>query len=418
MKNLFPQFYRLADSELAELFKSAVFIFDANMLLHLYRYPKKARDDLLRILVGLSSENRLWLPYQSALEFQSNRLSVISDQREKYGKVNTVISDIESRLRKELDALELRKRHSSIDPDILLEEISASFNKYRAQLTQLESEQLDVHHEDSIRSEIEKLFAERIGSPFSSEEIEGIFKEGAVRYKAKRPPGYADEDEKKGTYIIDRGMYVKREFGDLIVWKEILQFIKGKKPQGVIFVTDDNKQDWWLRVNGKTVGPRPELLSEVFSEAGLSNFYIYNSERFMSLASQHLGIHVEKDSIEQVKTISSERVKLGNRLYKENRVRLHLVQMYGDRCQICSFDGASEAASIIPVSEGGARVLGNTLLLCPNHHKTFDRGAFSVNDDFTLLGLDGSLRVDQNHEISVDSLKFHRENVYRRPETD
>jgi len=264
LKDLFPQFYRLADSELAELFKSAVFIFDANMLLHLYRYPKKARDDLLRILVGLSLENRLWLPYQSALEFQSNRLSVIADQREKYGKVDSVISDIEARLRKELDALELRKRHSSIDPDILLEEIGASFDKYRARLILLENEQLDVHHEDIIRSEIEKLFTDKIGSSFSSEEIDEIFKDGVVRYKAKRPPGYADEEEKKGTYIIDRGIYLRREFGDLIVWKEILQYIKSKKPKGVIFVTDDNKQDWWLRVNGKTVGPRTELLAEVF----------------------------------------------------------------------------------------------------------------------------------------------------------
>ncbi len=64
-----------------------------------------------------------------------------------------------------------------------------------------------------------------------------------------------------------------RKFGDLILWKEILEKLntEGKRP--VIFVTEDVKPDWW-EINGddELVGPRQELINEFndFSEDKVS----------------------------------------------------------------------------------------------------------------------------------------------------
>lgn len=407
MKTIFPQHYRPSEKEFSALLENCIFIFDANMLLNLYRYPPKARDDLLKILRKLSQLDRLWLPFQSAFEFQENRIVVIADQKRKYGQVKEVITDIQNDLQKKLDKLQLRKRHSSIDPDILIKEINLAFEKYTKQLDSLESEQIDVYQDDKIRAEIDKIFDEKIGAHFSQSELDNIFTEGSNRYKAKRPPGFADEQEKKGSYSFYGSLVIKREFGDLIVWKEILKFISERKPDGVIFVTDDNKDDWWLELSGKTIGPRPELLSELYSQTGFSNFYIYNSERFMEITRKHFKIRVEQESIEQVKIISEN-----SRRNIQSKVIRKLFDLYDHKCQVCGFSDAVEITHIMPRYIGGVDIAGNLLVVCPNHHRLFDKGAFSVDERYQLLGIDGVLTVHASHDLS-DSLKYHREHIYK-----
>lgn len=57
----------------------------------------------------------------------------------------------------------------------------------------------------------------------------------------------------------------RRLYGDLIVWKQVIQ--KSKKDKiNIILVTDDLKEDWWLKINGKTIGPRFELIKEFHIE--------------------------------------------------------------------------------------------------------------------------------------------------------
>jgi putative restriction endonuclease len=57
----------------------------------------------------------------------------------------------------------------------------------------------------------------------------------------------------------------------------------------------------------------------------------------------------------------------------------------------------------------------NVLCLCPNHHALFDRGAFTIRDDLTLVafpglvGLPGILRTVHGHALNPDPLRHHRE---------
>ena len=50
----------------------------------------------------------------------------------------------------------------------------------------------------------------------------------------------------------------------------------------------------------------------------------------------------------------------------------------------------------------------NILCLCPNHHVLFDSGALTINDDFSLVDHDGSLRTRAEHAIGTEYLAYHR----------
>ena len=62
MRDLFPGYY--APEDFQELWDKATFVLDANVLLNLYRFPKPAAEELLRVLDKVS--DRLWVPYISS----------------------------------------------------------------------------------------------------------------------------------------------------------------------------------------------------------------------------------------------------------------------------------------------------------------------------------------------------------------
>src|SRR6185437_14851219 len=104
---------------------------------------------------------------------------------------------------------------------------------------------------DEIRDQITALFEGRVGSRYDEKRLAEIYTLGAKRYEQKIPPGY--EDTKKGG---------TRQYGDLVVWNEILDYGKERK-RPVVFVTSDSKEDWWWKQGQFTIGPRPELIQEV-----------------------------------------------------------------------------------------------------------------------------------------------------------
>jgi len=92
----------------------------------------------------------------------------------------------------------------------------------------------------------------------SQEELYLWCEEGMKRYNATPPipPGYKDAKKKDGI----------RKYSDLILWKEILKYAKGNE-LNVIFVTDDQKADWWAEQDDQKVF-HPSLIEEFTSETG------------------------------------------------------------------------------------------------------------------------------------------------------
>ena len=94
------------------------------------------------------------------------------------------------------------------------------------------------------------------------------------------------------------GISYKRKFGDLVVWKQVIEHAKTSAIKDFIFVTDDDKDDWWWAIESqghKRLGPRPELVEEIMREAGVERFHMYSSEQFLEFADTYLKVKVSKD---------------------------------------------------------------------------------------------------------------------------
>ena len=304
MRDIFPGFYRPDNENFKSIWENCLFIFDTNVLLGLYRLPQNAFDEYLLTLKQIS--DRIWIPHQVALEFQLNRLDVIFDQLDKYKKVDEIINETKTSLSTKFDQLELKKRHSSINPDVLITKIEEIFASFKDELAVSQKKQLCISDDDSIRLEVDRLFDKKIGDPLSEEEIDALYKEGKIRYENKQPPGYKDigkckPDERFYTY---RNLKIDREFGDLIIWFEIIKMAKEKKIANIIFITDDEKEDWWWIFKGQTIGPRPELIHEIIEKSNVGSFYMYKSPSFLNYAKQYLGARINSETINQVDEIS------------------------------------------------------------------------------------------------------------------
>lgn len=311
MKSIFRGYYKLTDEEFKALWKNAIFVFDTNVLLNLYRYQSSTRDSLFAVIERLAE--RVWIPYHVGLEFQRNRLKVIAAQHKRYSEVEKIVTSSIKSLQNELDGLQLKKRHSHIDPDKLIQGIEKTKNEFLAELGTLEEQSISVNSHDAIRERIDKLFSGRIGNaPANQDEMENLFKEAETRYKNAIPPGF--EDSKKDDNSPDEftygGITYKRKYGDLIVWKQLIGHASSKSIKDIIFVTDDTKADWWWLIdsNGKrSVGVRPELTDELSREAGVERFYAYSTEGFLNYANEQLGAEVTEEAIEEVREISFSR---------------------------------------------------------------------------------------------------------------
>ncbi len=300
MKKIFPGYYRPTEKEFSNLWNSCLFVLDANVLLNLYRYSQETSDELIQILKQIS--DRLWIPHQAALEYQENRLQTIAKQLEVYDEIQNLIEDNKKKIKKRLDYL---GKHPYIKADNLMKIMQKACTAIEKNLKKLKQEHPDLLQHDNLRDALGTLLEDKIGLPYSQKKLYVIYNLGKQRYEHKIPPGYEDK-HKEGA----------KKYGDLILWFQIIDKAK-KMNKPIILVTDDRKEDWWRRFKNKTIGPRPELINEIFSKAGVS-FYLYQTDPFMKNAQKLLEkqVKVNKKAIDEVREIR-ERDEERERFIKE-----------------------------------------------------------------------------------------------------
>ena len=282
MRSKFPGYFKLPEQTVTGLWKNGLVVLDANVLLNFYRYSDDTRSEFVRLLSAFKT--RLWIPHRAAQEFLSNRLEVIGQQEKSYDEAIKTLAGIEDRLK---DA----RQHPFI-PQAMLKRLGGIFSEVSKHLSQQKEAHSNRLSSDPILAEIETVVSGRIGEPFSEEEVAKLCKEGGERFKRKLPPGYKDasKDDEVGD---------ERRFGDLILWKQIIHKAKGSKC-GVVFVTDDRKEDWWHIFKGNTFGPRPELVKEFLAESG-QNILMYQPYRFLEASTQYLGERVKPEAIDETR---------------------------------------------------------------------------------------------------------------------
>lgn len=350
MKEQFKGYHNLSSSEFEELWDNAIFIFDTNSLLNLYRYQTSTRDSLLSVMEKL--KDRIWIPYHVGLEFQRNRLTVIAEQHKRFAEVQNIIEKSLSTMINEFKALRLEKRHSHINPGKLINDIKKSQSDFLNELTTLEEKSINLNSEDEISNRLDKLFKDRVGHPpKTQDDINKLFSEGENRYKFKIPPGYKDsgKDDKNPDEFTYGGITYKRKFGDLIIWKQIINHALQEKLKNIIFITDDSKEDWWWIINSsggpKTIGVRPELKDEIYREGNVEKFHIYNPEGFLNYANKKLNVQITKETIEDVREVSDK--------VKGNMYRPETLKMAGQSAEYSVYEWLLKMFSNVEINRTG-----------------------------------------------------------------
>ncbi|RWX54977.1 PIN-like domain-containing protein [Photobacterium chitinilyticum] len=305
MKDSFRGFSKPNKEELTLLWDNAIFVFDTNVFTNLYRYQSDAREAFFKIMEQLQA--RIWVPHHVGLEYQRNRLTTIEEQHQLFDKTKETVKKNISGLQKELSNLNLKNRNSHINPDKLISDISSLADDFYTELDDLESRSMNVNSEDFILQRLETLLDGKVGEQPSQECINIIEEEGKVRYENLIPPGYKDAKKSKNDddSFTHGGVLYHKQYGDLIVWQQIISRAKDENLKSLIFITGDKKEDWWHKVKGKTTGFRPELVDEIYNKTELDYFYAYNIEPFINYARDYLNTNVSDGVIAEIREVTN-----------------------------------------------------------------------------------------------------------------
>lgn len=314
MKNEFIGFYMPSEDDLKSAWKSdkTRFIFDTNVLLNLYSYGQGTLDDFFAILEKL--ENKIWIPHQVGLEFQYNRLEIKAREKNKFVDFEKKIDGILD-TKQEIEKIFRRGRFPQLEAatEKLFNGIQPLIKEYKETLKQCNDSQPYIRTHDVIREKIDLYFQGKVGESFSEEDLKGVYREGEERYKNKVPPGFNDSKKDNEPSYSYNGIEYKRKFGDFILWKQMIEKAKSDKNiENIIFITDDEKDDWWyvVRESGKkAIGPLASLTHEIMEKGEVSLFHMYNTSAFFEAAKQFMSASVQEDSMAEIKFIHESELK-------------------------------------------------------------------------------------------------------------
>ncbi|HNR65102.1 MAG TPA: PIN domain-containing protein [Atribacterota bacterium] len=264
-------------------------VLDTNVLLAPYETSNKSLDVLKTIYKELIKNKKLIIPGQVVREFVDNRPKKISDLYKSLSnnknKKPSSLPDIKTvplfeNINEYEELIKVRKK--------LNEELEKHWEKYKNAINKvlelIESWSLN----DPISLVYKELFDKDVILDITSDKVDKNDLEW--RKKNHLPPGYKDSDKEDGGV------------GDYLIWYTILKIAKEKK-QSVIFVTDEQKNDWWHKADKETLYPRFELIDEFrrFSEG--HSFHIINLSRLLEL------LKIDKEIIQEFRELREKHEK-------------------------------------------------------------------------------------------------------------
>jgi hypothetical protein len=249
MRDAFRHHHKLTDAERSALWTSCTFALDANVLLNIYRYANPTREDLFKVLESLG--NRVWVPFQAANEFYRRRIEVIQEQEKKY-------SELQGTLEQSLNSLQggSFSKSAFLQLDKIEEVLRPAIDQAKQFVDAQRSAHPNLIQDDTYLERLAEIIGPNVGEEPEQSAFDKRCAESQVRIDQEKPPGY--KDAKKPA---------PERYGDVLIWYELLDKAEASK-QPVVFITDDNKEDWWQIVAGKNLGPRPELRKEMRKTVG------------------------------------------------------------------------------------------------------------------------------------------------------
>jgi hypothetical protein len=286
-----------SEADLDNALRSATTVIDANVLLNLYRYSEATRDDLLDVLRRLG--DRLWVPHQVAREFWRNRLSVIA--RRGTGS-EQALAAFAKQHRATLDAIHQWAKATAVDShhrDNLIEQVDALHAELEETVRAHTPPAINVSDgamQEPVLRALVLLLDGRVGPAPDQQEWEAAIADGNARISRQVPPGYRDAE--KADSDLPEGAT-----GDYLVWRQAMEEAR-RRGGDLLIVTGDEKQDWWWQFRSDLIGPRQELVAELFDACGAQLFMMRPTD--LLRRANVLQVEVRTGSVDDAERVSRE----------------------------------------------------------------------------------------------------------------
>lgn len=283
MKHAFSEFARLNEREFQDFLNNAIIIFDTNVLLHLYLFSSQTLKQVFSMLSDI--KDQLWMPHKVGEEFYHNRAGQIEFLKT---QANAIFDDLDHNLQK------------SYRNFCFYEELEKGITELKNKIKRVVETHKKQYDKDEIADKLEDLFEGNVGKKYSPEKCTELEKQYCENMKNnKNCPG--GEDSKKTVNFA----------GDYIIWNQIIDEAK-RVNKNVIFVTDDQKKDWWQMVSKQPVAPQPRLLTEFKERTGEKNIRIYSLDGFITLYNKYKTRKFDKSATQEIK----DKVSINDQLLK------------------------------------------------------------------------------------------------------
>lgn len=260
--------------------KDCIIIFDTNVYLNLYEYSPDIADFLINIIELVDS--KIYLPNTVKREFHKNHNHCQGRQKKKFQNVPKMLKKHSEKAKIGiLNQLIILEKFKFPGIDALkclctekILEIDQAFDKYVEEQDVFQKINMKFLDADRILGIINKINnTDRLLEEFTIDELYSICEEGKNRYSKSIPPGFEDAKTKDGI----------EKYNDLIIWKEALKLCKTKN-KDLIFVTDDIKNDWWIKEINKKDIFHVDLVKEFNDNTGKDILGVTSYELFTIIA--------------------------------------------------------------------------------------------------------------------------------------
>lgn len=229
--------------------KDSLVAFDTNALLLPYNISSQDLSAFAKVLVELAKANRLFIPGRAAREFIKHRDRKLADMLQALRDKTSNVRLPEQKLSPLLDGVD-----GYADVTSAAQKLAATLKEYKKAQDNILDRMRDWRGNDPVSLVYNSVFVDgRVVE--LDEDREALIKEWDARRANNTPPGY--KDSQKG----DTGI------GDFLIWKTLLKLGSTHK-KDLIFITGDDKADWFVRSGGDRVYPRPELVDEFRRASG------------------------------------------------------------------------------------------------------------------------------------------------------
>lgn len=289
-REVFRDFYRdeIRDKEIQKEY--SIFIFDTNALLNVFRFTPDVANLFLNTLESVKEQ--IYTPYLIALEFHFNKKRVIYEYEKNVEKLEKSFKKKFDEIPKEFSNLINQSFQFRGDDNQIQTLEKKTSNEIREIFESQQDLVINVFKGLKDRSVNRYVIYEKIiqciepntSDTYTQKFIDDVQQEGIKRYLENIPPGFSDK-QKTGVRKYNDISY-ELKYGDLIIWKDILNKSKEENIKNVYFITSDgsanNKDDLLFKIGDNIIGPRIELIEEMRIRAD-ANFYCINEAKFVDL---------------------------------------------------------------------------------------------------------------------------------------